>query len=105
MDQVVMAGIGNVYSDEILYQAGIHPRTKTNELDEGKLERLFHCMKDVLQKAIDCQAQPDKFPKTYITPHRHEDGHCPRCGAELEKVQVGSRHAHYCPNQQKEKGY
>lgn len=104
MDQSIMAGIGNVYSDEILYQAGIHPRTKINELDEGELESLFHAMKDVLNKAIDCQAQPEKLPKSYIIPHRHKDGHCPKCGEVLKKVRVGNRKAYYCPNRQKEKG-
>jgi formamidopyrimidine-DNA glycosylase len=98
MDQAIIAGIGNVYSDEILFQAGIHPRTKINELDEDEIETLFQTMKDVLKTAIEHQAQPDQFPEDYITAHRHEGGHCPRCGAGLEKVKVGSRHAYYCPN-------
>ena len=100
MDQSIMAGIGNVYSDEILFQAGIYPRRKINELDEDGIEKLYHTMKDVLETAIEYHAQPDQFPEDYLTPHRHEDGHCPKCGAELKKVQVGSRHAYYCPNRQ-----
>jgi formamidopyrimidine-DNA glycosylase len=100
MDQSIMAGIGNVYSDEILFQAGIYPRRKINELDENEIETLFHTMKDVLKTAIEHQANPDQFPEDYITAHRHEGGHCPKCGATLEKVQVGSRHAYYCPNRQ-----
>lgn len=100
MDQETMAGIGNVYSDEILFQAGIYPRKKIDELDEGEIETLYQAMKGVLETAIEHQADPERFPEDYITPHRHEDGHCPKCGAALEKVQVGSRHAYYCPKRQ-----
>lgn len=103
MDQDTIAGIGNVYSDEILFQAGIHPRTKVNALDEDALEGLFHTMKDVLETAIEYQAEPEQFPEPFITPHRHEDGHCPRCGAALERVRVGSRHGYYCPNRQEKR--
>ncbi len=104
MDQSTIAGIGNVYSDEILFQAGIHPRTKINRLGEETLERLFHTMKDVLPKAIEYEAQPDQLPESFIGPHRHKDGRCPLCGAELERVQVGSRHAYFCPNWQSRRG-
>jgi formamidopyrimidine-DNA glycosylase len=104
MDQGTIAGIGNVYSDDILFQAGIHPRTNINKLDEQELEELFHTMKDVLQKAIEYQAEPEQFPESFIGPHRHPGGKCPICGAELERVQVGGRHAYYCPNRQQKKG-
>jgi formamidopyrimidine-DNA glycosylase len=101
MDQETMAGIGNVYSDEILYQAGIYPRTKINHLSEGQLETLFHTMKDVLQTAIEYQAEPEKFPDNFLTPHRHKGGKCPQSGDEIKRVKVGSRHAYFCPNRQK----
>jgi len=104
MDQDTIAGIGNVYSDEILFEAGIYPRTKINKLDEETLEELFHTMKDVLQQAIEYQAEPEQFPESFVGPHRHKGGKCPICGAELERVQVGSRHAYYCPNRQRRKG-
>ncbi|MEA3408661.1 MAG: DNA-formamidopyrimidine glycosylase family protein [Chloroflexota bacterium] len=104
MDQGTIAGIGNVYSDEILFQARVHPRTKINKLDEKGVEVLFHAMKDVLQKGIACQAESEQFPESFIIPHRHEGGECPRCGTELGRVQVSSRHAYYCPNCQQKKG-
>lgn len=104
MDQGTMAGIGNVYSDEILFQAGIHPRTKINALDGEALEELFHEMKDVLQEAISCEARPEEFPRDFLGPHRHPGGSCPICGAELERVKVSSRTAYYCPNRQRQKG-
>jgi formamidopyrimidine-DNA glycosylase len=98
MNQHIVAGIGNVYSDEILFQMGIHPRTKVNQLDGETLEELFHTMKEVLQKAIDRQADADQFPDDYITPHRYDDGECPRCGGEIERVKVSGRSAYYCPD-------
>jgi formamidopyrimidine-DNA glycosylase len=104
MDQDTIAGIGNVYSDEILFHAGIHPRTTINHLGEETLEELFHTMKDVLKKAIEYQAEPERFPESFITRHRHDGGTCPICGSELESVKVSSRTAYYCPNRQRKKG-
>lgn len=101
MDQALIAGIGNVYSDEILFQAGVHPRTKVQDLDEGTLERIHRTMKDVLETAVEHQAQPDRFPDDYVIPHRLGDGKCPVCGAELRRVEVSGRGAYYCPNRQK----
>lgn len=100
MDQQTIAGIGNVYSDEILFQTGVHPRTKINHLDSETLEDLFHALKDALQQAIEVQAQPDQLPESFIIPHRYEDGKCPRCGAALKRVKVSSRSAYFCPNRQ-----
>lgn len=97
MDQQGLAGIGNVYSDEILFQAGIHPKTKAGELDEKTLKRLFNRMKTVLETTIRHRADPSEFPRTYITPHRKKDGKCPKCGAGLEREKVAGRTAYYCP--------
>jgi len=102
MNQQLMAGIGNVYSDEILFQAGIHPRTKVNQLDDEQLGEIFKGMKEVLNMAIDRQADPQQFPDTYIIPHRHQGGTCPCCGAEVRRVKVSGRSAYYCPNRQGE---
>jgi formamidopyrimidine-DNA glycosylase len=98
LDQHVLAGLGNVYADEILYQASIHPRTRAHELNDKDLRALFEEMHEVLETAIARQAQPGDFPESYLTVHRHEDGICPRCGAELERVKVSSRTAYACPN-------
>jgi formamidopyrimidine-DNA glycosylase len=102
MDQRTMAGIGNVYVDEIAFQAGVHPRTSISQLDEETLARLYHAMKDVLRMAVACQAQPEQFPDSFLGPHRHEGGRCPRCGIALERVKVASRTAYFCPHCQGE---
>jgi formamidopyrimidine-DNA glycosylase len=100
MDQQLMAGIGNVYSDEILFQARVHPRTKVKDLDEEKREELYQTMHEVLDTAIDHQAKPSRFPDSYLTPHHHQDGICPLCGEPVERVTVGGRSAYFCPNRQ-----
>jgi formamidopyrimidine-DNA glycosylase len=100
MDQQLMAGIGNVYSDEILFQARIHPRTKVKDLDGQKLEELYQTMNGVLDTAIDCQAIPGRLPDSYLTPQHHQGGVCPLCGETVQRVKVGGRSAYYCPNRQ-----
>lgn len=77
MNQQIIAGIGNIYSDEILFQTGIHPKTKVNKLDEEKLKELFKVMRRVLQTAIDKQADPERFPDSYMIPNRHKGGKVP----------------------------
>jgi formamidopyrimidine-DNA glycosylase len=103
MDQQLMAGIGNVYSDEILFQAGIHPRTEVNKLDAGALRRVFDCMQEVLHVAIEHQARPDQFPSDYLTRFRHTDHGCPKCGGPIERVEVAGRSGYFCPRCQKRK--
>ena len=98
MNQQLMAGIGNVYSDEILFQAGVHPRTEIKQLGEKKLKQVFETMKEVLQTAIDCRADPGQFPSGYLIPQRHEGGKCPNCGGQVEQLKVSGRTAYFCPD-------
>lgn len=104
MDQGTIAGVGNVYSDEILFQANIHPRTNMRSLTDQQLEDLFQATRRVLQIAVECQADPRRFPASFIGPDRHEDGQCPACGASLRRTQVWGRTAYFCPNCQGESG-
>jgi formamidopyrimidine-DNA glycosylase len=97
MNQQRLAGIGNVYSDEILFQAGIHPGTKARDLDEKILEKLFESMEDVLEKAIALRADPKEFPGSFIIPHRDGDGKCPRCSVPLQSEKTAGRTAYFCP--------
>ncbi len=98
MDQTKMAGIGNVYSDEILFQAGLHPKRKANQLDQPRVEKLFETMKNVLQAAIEHQANPDQFPAGWLTPHRDEEAACPRCEGRIERIKISGRSGYWCPN-------
>lgn len=101
MRQENMAGLGNIYSDEILFQAGIHPRKRTAELSEKNVDELYEQTIEVLKTAIDKKADPNNFPEDFIIPHRHDDGRCPKCGGPIEKVKVSGRTGWYCPKCQR----
>ena len=102
MDQKRIAGIGNVYSDEILFQAGIRPGTRSQKLDEAGTKKLYRKMKDVLEAAIEARADPSRFPSSFIIPHRRGDGICPKCKGKIEKTKTGGRTSYFCPQCQEQ---
>ena len=76
MNQQVLAGIGNAYSDEVLFQARVHPQERLEGLDARNLERIYVKMKSVLKQAIRHQADP-RLPKSWLLTHRKEAAPCP----------------------------
>jgi formamidopyrimidine-DNA glycosylase len=100
MDQECLAGIGNVYADEILFQAGIDPRIRIGELEPKRIERLYGTMRKVLENAITHGAGAEQFtelmPKGSLLPERHKGGRCPRCGHALEVLKIGGRTTYLC---------
>ena len=106
MDQARIAGIGNTYVDEILFQARLHPGIKTGALDAPTRRRLFATVKHVLRTAIDRGAGAENFtdrlPKDFLLPERHPGGHCPRCGTSLVIDKRGGRTSYHCPKCQPE---
>jgi formamidopyrimidine-DNA glycosylase len=92
-----------VYSDEILYQAGIHPETAVDLVSEEDLKKLYRVMRRVLRVATEKQADVDRMPRGYILPHRKEGDRCPRCGGRVDKKNVSGRSSYYCPSCQKKK--
>jgi formamidopyrimidine-DNA glycosylase len=101
MNQSVISGIGNIYSDEILFQSGIHPEHQVDHLSAGKIKGLFDSVRMVLTTAIDRKAQPDDFPEGFIIPHRNADDKCPRCGGRIKNIKVNNRGTYLCPRCQK----
>lgn len=100
-DQSAFSGIGNIYADEILFQAGIHPKSKTGEFSESTIKTLFQKTKEVLQTAIKEEADVSRFPENYLIPHRSEGSDCPECGGKVKKIKVSGRSGYYCPHCQK----
>lgn len=96
-DQRKIAGIGNVYADEILFQAGIYPTTAANLLDAGERRRLFAAIGQVLNAAIDARTDPERMPDSYLLPVRREGEKCPRCGDDLKKLKLQGRATYCCP--------
>jgi formamidopyrimidine-DNA glycosylase len=106
MDQTLIAGIGNIYADEILFQARLHPKSFVTSLSEEERTALFEQIKAVLQTAIDCGAGAEQFlerlPDQCLLPQRERGGSCPRCGASIASLKAGGRTSYYCPRCQPE---
>lgn len=111
MDQTKIAGIGNIYSDEILWEAKINPKRKANSLKENELKNLYQAIKKVLRKGIEVQGASivdwrqingskgnyEKIRKVY----QREGEKCFRCGSIIKKIKFGNRSSYFCPKCQK----
>jgi formamidopyrimidine-DNA glycosylase len=108
MDQALIAGIGNIYADEILFQARVHPKTAVSALSGKQREKLFEQIKSVLKTAIACGAGAEqlleRLPDHYLLPEREKGGRCPRCGGAIETLKSGGRTSYFCPRCQAEPG-
>ena len=107
LDQCIVAGIGNMYADEALFAARIHPLRKADALSPAEVQTLHHCVRRVLQAAISSKgASVD----TYVRPEgelgtahsdfkvAHRGGEpCPICGSTIERVLVQNRGTYFCP--------
>lgn len=98
MNQELMAGLGNVYSDEILFRTGLHPRRTAGNLDEEAVKALYKDMRHVLEKAI--QGRAEDFPSDFLLPHRGVGSECPRCGGTIRKIKVSGRPTYFCEDHQ-----
>jgi formamidopyrimidine-DNA glycosylase len=99
--QEVIAGIGNLYADETLFQAGIHPKRPGDHLTGGEVRTIFTAMRRILKTTIGRKAQFESYPPNYLTLHREEGDRCPRCGGEIDKTVVFGRTTYFCPAHQK----
>ena len=101
LNQRLIAGLGNLYADEALFQAGICPMARS--LTIGQLTILFSSIQEVLKTALATHADLEKLPDSYLLPHRHSQGTCPQDGALLRREKIGGRTSYYCPEHQKMK--
>jgi formamidopyrimidine-DNA glycosylase len=101
MNQRLIAGIGNIYADEILFHTRTHPATEISRLGDRALRKLFRATHYVLEKAIATKADANRLPKSWLLLHRGKHGKCPRCRHELKSSRIGGRTAWFCPNCQK----
>jgi formamidopyrimidine-DNA glycosylase len=102
MDQKSMSGVGNIYSDEILFRAGIHPASKTEKLDGKQLKKIFRALKTVLNQAIEADVDPQKMPRSYLLPVREEGHKCPKCNGKIKSSKFSGRTGYYCGKHQKQ---
>jgi formamidopyrimidine-DNA glycosylase len=101
LNQQLIAGIGNLYADEILFRARMHPATEAARMSDKDLQRLFRAMRYVLEKAIALKTDFNRLPKSWLLTHRGKGGKCPRCGSGLKSATIGGRTAWFCPHCQK----
>ncbi len=107
LDQRVVAGIGNIYADEALFYAGIHPQRPGRSLTEKETERLHAAIRRVLMEAIadggtslDSYRRPDGSRGQHaerIAIFRKAGTPCPRCGTSVARIVLGGRGTHLCP--------
>ena len=110
MDQSVIAGIGNIYSQEACFKAGILPMRTIGSLEEMEIKKLYQALNSILKSAI--QHQGTSFDLTYRTIEDKPGGYdrylkvyhqdkCSKCGSKLEVIKLNSRSTYYCPKCQK----
>jgi formamidopyrimidine-DNA glycosylase len=101
MDQARIAGIGNIYADEILFQARLHPLTLVGDLDPDELKKLYRTTGQVLRRAIArglmAEGPADAFPDDWLSGRRRAGGRCPRCSTLLATLRSGGRTGYFCP--------
>lgn len=110
LDQTIVAGIGNIYADESLWAAKIHPLSKIVDLSDSKLAALYDGLVKVLRLSIEKGGSTDRnyvdaegkrgSYLTFANVFRREGQPCPRCGTTIIKMRVAGRGTHICPHDQ-----
>ena len=113
LDQKIISGLGNIYADEALFDAGIHPKTLASKLSLAQVGQLIKSACKMMEASINSGGSTmatyvkadgtkgdylEKFAKVF----RREGQPCERCGHEIIKIRVAGRGTHICPNCQKE---
>lgn len=96
LNQRWIAGIGNLYADEILFRVGMHPAAEATKLSAKDVRRLFRATRYVLEKAIALKTDFNRLPKSWLLTHRGKGGKCPRCGRALRSATIGGRTSWFC---------
>lgn len=108
LDQTVVAGVGNIYADESLWGARIHPKTLVKNVSKQSLELLYHKLRLVMNLAIEkggssnhtyvnAEGQKGSY-MNFARVFRREGKACPRCRSTIIKIKVAGRGTHFCPH-------
>lgn len=111
LDQDAIAGIGNIYADEILHCCGLRPDRPAASLDAGDIDALYRAVVAVLNRAITNQGTSIRdyvdgigrrgSNQNYLQVYGRTGRSCYRCGKEVERIKIGGRSTHFCPGCQK----
>jgi formamidopyrimidine-DNA glycosylase len=108
LDQGLIGGLGNIYADESLFRARIHPERRANSLAPEEVRRVHRAIRTVLRAAVDgkgttfssfedAQGNPGRYARKLLVYGRGGKGTCPRCGTPLKRTVVGGRGTSFCP--------
>lgn len=97
LDQGVIAGVGNLYADEALFQEGLHPSIKADAIPAKDMARLGRQVRSVLETSISVGTDFAQLPPGFLLRDRREGAPCPRCGTGLVTLRIGGRTAVLCP--------
>lgn len=107
LDQRAIAGIGNIYADESLFAAKVHPEQRASEIGQAKMRKLYKSMRRILEEAIAAGGssirdyrQSDGREGQFQTKHKvygRTGKKCGRCGERIERLLVAGRSSHICP--------
>ena len=111
MEQDFIAGIGNIYSQEACFCAGVMPTRKAGEITEVELKKLYDCLQKILKFAIkkrgasadtyvDISGQPGKMVP-FLKVYNRKGERCFRCGAKIKAIKQRQRTTYFCPRCQK----
>ena len=107
LDQSFLAGLGNIYTDEALFQAQLHPKRLSNTLTEEDANRLLRAIRKVLRLGIEHNGASIDWAykgggfQNYFQVYQQTDNPCPRCGQPIQRTVIGQRGTHYCAYCQK----
>jgi formamidopyrimidine-DNA glycosylase len=114
LDQKVVSGIGNIYVDEILYDARLHPRRKANTLSEGEWESLYDAIRSNLAAGVEHRGTTVRLFRDVLDRHGEHQNYlrvfekhgqpCPGCEGQVVREKVSGRPSHFCPACQREDG-
>jgi len=112
MDQAFLAGVGNIYADEALWRARLHPLRTADSLSEAEVRRLHRAVRSVLRQGIanrgssisdyvGADGEPGDNAEQ-LAVYRRTGEPCLRCGREIARIVIGQRSTHFCPRCQRE---
>jgi formamidopyrimidine-DNA glycosylase len=101
MSQDILAGVGNLWADEALYQSSLHPKRGVDSLSAAEVRTLFTKLRAILREAVARRTTDREIPPRWLYHHREEDDRCPMCGGSIAKSVVFGRTTYFCPKHQK----
>lgn len=112
MDQSVIAGVGNIYSDEILWSAGIHPKEKLSKLKDARKQKIYNAMKKILEESVklggdsmsdfrNLDGEKGKYQENHKAYRKTGEPCARRDGGKIVRIKMSGRSAHFCETHQK----